>query len=265
MPAAPKPSARASRLSAMIRSTLNAALALALRTILRAASASRTRAASFSRSSAVTTARPACSAYFCSTARCASPGRRPSRGQVDRHACRAAGPRRRAAARSAGPAGARRRGPRAARRRAPTPSSRPARRRAARAARSASGPTRRPSSISTISWSIGVRRPCSDSRASSLPATAITSSLPSSRTTEIAAMPKPASSVTPSAISWRASRDGRVGPDGDACRRRRRSAVRDSRWSWASVLRGVVRLMLRGSRSDRGAFVSHRVTLCPIG
>ena len=49
--------------------------------------------------------------------------------------------------------------------------------------------------------------PSSVSRASSLPATAITSSMSSARTTLIAATSKPASWVTPSAISWSASRD----------------------------------------------------------
>ena len=59
-----------------------------------------------------------------------------------------------------------------------------------------------------------MRVPASWVRASSLPATAITSSRPSSRTTLITATPKPASCVTPSAIVCNASREVSYHPPG---------------------------------------------------
>ena len=183
--------------------------ALAVRTILRAASASRTWAARASRSRAVIDRATGLLGVLLEDAR-AGPRRGAGRPSACRSTwCRAARPRRRAAARSAGPSGARRRGRRSGPGRGPSPRSRCRRGRGARAGRTAAAPQSSAFSISSISRSMGVRAPWSCRRASSLPATAITSSLPSSRATLIAAIPNPASSVTPSAIRWRASRDGR--------------------------------------------------------
>ncbi len=123
-------------------------------------------------------------------------------------ASRGARPPCRAAARSGGRAGATRRGRRSASTSGTQPQVSPAVGSSRSCGTNRSRPHSSAFSISVISWSTGVRRPWSSIRASSLPATAITSSLPSSRATLIAATPKPARSVTPSAISCKASREG---------------------------------------------------------
>ena len=205
MPCAWKPSTRACWQSARTLSRLS--WALAVRTILRAASASRTFSARASRSSAVITARPACSAYVWSTRRCASSGRLPLTGRSMARVPRST------PCSSVSGAMSRSSGCQASGSSIGVTSGIQPQVSPALGSRRSCGTNRsRPQwsafSISAIRVSMGVRRPWSSIRASSLPATAATSSLPSSRATLIAATPNPARSVTPSAISWRASREG---------------------------------------------------------
>ena len=124
--------------------------------------------------------------------------------------------------------------------------------RAARGGRTGAGPSRRPSRSRPAGWSM--RRTAAlelDRGPRRCPATAITSSLPSvARTTLIAATPKPTSSVTPSAISWRASRKARRTSIGRTGGRVRTASPR----SWAPRLLAppLGGAMLRESRPSPG-------------
>ena len=207
MPAARKPSTSASRLSATIRSRLS--WAVAWRTIRRAACAIRTWSASSSRSSATTHGAAGLLGVLVEHGALRLARAPAVDGQVHREGAAQHAAGRRTAGRSAGRAGARRPGV-VDRLDVGDPAPGLA---GAGSSRSCGTNRSRPQSSAFVellraSRSTGVRgalelgaglRRC--------PRRPPTRACRPSRTTLIAAIPKPASSVTPSAISWSASRE----------------------------------------------------------